>query len=878
MSDIKRLIKDHLQLSVATYDDLCKKLSCSKATIRKYLKEIEEEGIEIKKERLGNDRTLSFTLKTELDEIVEMSKDYIPPKSTYDNPVEIPLKDPNHPKINFTNTIYAGGKADERVIKNNLRHAEANGLDAVVITGNLVWTDLFGFTKYTSDRVQTLDDKAMDYSMVEYPKAVVDSGRDPKKLAAEGKPVYVTFKERLDMVIQHSLKNLFHDEEGNPIYNGNIYMIFGAMEEELTRAHVNQTVKLNLNKEKAIVRAHKSHLRTELRSMEKEIKALKKELDGLDEEDELNPKNIEYELEHEEEQRQTILEKIADWDLYQSRLVMRNNDQISIKETLKAMQGYIINKLESAIPNSKFVSTGEAFLRVDDEMYQIMPNGNKVSTAPSDNAMTPLKNKIDEELHQGEKVGDLVVGGGLSTTYTKLYSHKETIDGTKTIPVYQLPTCLDAKTLKDLLRQKVKTGSQQEKLITKGNFNSGSLVIETFKDPVTKAKIRKEYELRHEFLSNDNVFENIKKISQPEIFYQCQVSDQHWGSNRMSLIETEDNWVPTWVLFQQLLMDMNAPLVRLQLLGDELQEKNYATETEGHPEHKKPITMKRLRKRIMESNLSIEEKLKEINKTAELNDYRSGILMPGEQLTDFMNHLNYNLIKKILQNHEDVGFYGPAILCINGNHNEHTADGMYTTSKMIIREMLIRLGVTEDEISLKEGLASKILGSMDGKLGIYDGLFGIAPGKQNMELREALEQKENYLYAEYMRHKVKSGKTGDIMRGARKAFDIRGQSFSIMDGRFYATYSGHDHMGGRTSSVNGVHHRSGCFQERNPFGEKLDYSTASIGGDILGYPKDGPHTGPLVSINIDLSNITAYANNKLDLDWEEVFQDSILKS
>jgi len=323
-------------------------------------------------------------------------------------------------------------------------------------------------------------------------------------------------------------------------------------------------------------------------------------------------------------------------------------------------------------------------------------------------------------------------------------------------------------------------------------------------------------------------------------------------------------------------------LVSIFSLGDELQEKNYATETEPHPDILTPTQIEKVLSEIQKIE-DPDERHVRMKKLIMRQTLRSGLLMPMDQLHEYLNNLDYDLIAETIKRADEVGLYGPAYLIINGNHNAHTTWGMYTTSKLIAREVRLRMQSTEDELVMEDKLMQRIMSPMFGSEGLYTGLWGIAPGlgrgtllDQRESLEAALRQDKNYLYALYARHKQRSSKTGDNMKGSRDAFNSRGQAFRLTDGRDYLVLSAHDHMAGETSAKKGEHLRSMCFMERNSFGEKLDYGAPTIGFHVLRMPVGGYSEGPVITIDFPIEKIQQYAQGRLEVETEKLFHNSVV--
>ncbi|PIN80136.1 hypothetical protein COV16_01390 [Candidatus Woesearchaeota archaeon CG10_big_fil_rev_8_21_14_0_10_34_8] len=891
-----------------TQDELSEKLGKSKTTIRRWLKELRKEGMEISKDLPNESKQIHFSYRQSLLEIVE-NESYVLPMTTFVEPEIIPIKDPRDYSIGIANTLFAGGKTNKTLFTNFLKYADATETDAILITGNTVWMDLTRYSKYKPDRA-TNSEADLDHRLINYPNIVKASKRDPKILLEENKPVYITFKERLDIVIEKNLKHLFLDDSNKPLYSGPIYITLGDMEEELVRQHTNELVRITRNQEAEAVQSKIRDLKDEAKGYFRQYKDAQKEqtklmkqvevgvseydsgnnpLDAFnigaplpDDDDEneeelfARASELEDDMEQYMEKREELFSEVKQWEEYKSRIIMTNTDENFIKIASSQMMGYIVNRIEEAIPNSKVISTGESYIKLNDKVGKIIPCANKLSGKPSDSLMSRLKKRVASDLHQGDPTIDFVIGGGLSPGYSREYVPSKGLKKSTTISVIQMPTCIDSKACEDKSASKVRTaGDDLAKLAQQADFKSGAIRLRYVDNILVTEKLREEW------LTNTKRFSSKEKILSSRIAYAALVSDQHFMSRYSSLIKTKNNIEPTYTTSQQLMRVIKAPLVTIFSLGDELQEKNYDTEAELHPDMLTPTQLRRHIEEI-EKIENPEERQNKMKKLTLEQSFRNGMLMPMDQLDEYLNNLDYQLIADTIKRADDVGLYGPAYLIINGNHNAHTTWGMFTTSKQIAREVRIRMQATSDEVIMEDQLMQRIMAPMLGQEGLYQGLWGIAPGvkhgkvlNQKESLEQALRQDGQHLYALYARHKQRSAKTGSTMKGQRDAFNDRGQAFRITEGRDYLVLSGHDHMAGETSAKRGEHVRGMCFMERNSFGEKFDFGAPTIGFHILGMPVGGYAEGPMITIDFPVEYIQKWANDGPEVNSEKLFRNSV---
>jgi len=181
---------------------------------------------------------------------------------------------------------------------------------------------------------------------------------------------------------------------------------------------------------------------------------------------------------------------------------------------------------------------------------------------------------------------------------------------------------------------------------------------------------------------------------------------------------------------------------------------------------------------------------------------------------------------------------------------------------------------------MEEDLERLVFSSkMMGKSGITDGVMGIisVKGRKNMSEREILTQNDFYFYAIFGKHKQgqSASKYRDSIRPMREAFGKRGTTSPFQEGRFTINLAAHTHYAGISSSGNSLHIRAGSQSFHDPFGEMFGFPLNNISTEILGLPKDGPHTGLVTLIRLRYEEFQHWAKKKFPVDKEKLFNNAI---
>ncbi|RLJ04896.1 MAG: hypothetical protein DRP08_00520 [Candidatus Aenigmatarchaeota archaeon] len=807
----------------------------------------------------------------------------------------------HNPRIGFINTIYAGGKTNKGLVKNFLKYCKHDDVDAIVITGNLLYIDMMRYSKYAPDRSRKSQIR-IDPEKINYPETIKKTISNPEKIinSKDRKPLFITFKEKFDMVIDY-IEHVFKGETEKELFDKDIYLIFGDMEDDLLRQHINEKVRSATVKEKELTKSLINDLNREKREVEKyllkatkltEITSFNKQILPLleytfsitkDKKKKRKLKNKIRKRKNAIEENENKLEEIKKYfdkkgklynldgnpeniiryienatnecHQYLSRVMMTNTDDDFKNLLANEMKEYISKKLESILPNLKVIPSGESVINIGDYKLNVIYDTRKSTDEPSSTMINNLIKRVQDELSSGISY-DVVVQGGLSPTYTMHPITFDTEDGQKETLLIQLPTCLDEEELREMRKRENRSVTKMDKLAKKSDFSSGAIIVE-FVNEIPKRKI-----LLSEFLTNENIFS--REDLDEKIMYELDYADTHIGSKFPYVIETEDDVKYSFEVLQSFLK--NAPILRVNDLGDLIEYKNRDTENERETTWKEgktdlPLTPYQFREKadeILNEKISDKEKAIKLKKLGAMALYKHGIIVPQDQGIEFRDIMDIDFFKSVVERGKKAGLVGPSIVIIGGNHGEKTPkgndSGMSFLPKEIARE-LKQHGIPEE----------RIRAPIYGKIGVYAGLFGI----------------KEKTYSEYNKHKQGTSKTKDDVKTMRDKFRNRGAFSAIVTKKFTINRAGHSHHGGESLGRNVFHQKCYCLGQTNtPYGEANDYPRTVNGAKILGLPVGGPETGPLISIDIFPKTLEKYAKEGDEfikkIDFNRLFENSVV--
>lgn len=761
------------------------------------------------------------------------------PKRDGANPYIIAVKDENRPTVMGINSPLIGTLNPKEeckdILRNSLKFAEAAKFDAVILTGNIIYCLVEKYGKQRSYRTQVVgvepNPKLLELA---YPKAVLKKIGPLSERIKEGKVVFMTIKVYLDHVFQ-LVHNKFRNPDGTPIYNGNIYISLGEMEDSIAAYYANEALRAEVFQEKSFAQKAIAELRIKLREAHK-----------------AENKQKENEL----------LEEINDWQIYDHLWVLMGHADPPHTNTLKQMMiNYLVHRLESEIPNAKVIGIGDAFIKAGKRMIPVVVDKtmNSVRGGLAGRLRKGLYNYM--KANPGDKIPDIMLGGGMNPWGTGLYAtsrsrdRKSTLDDVRMAEIIQLPVCMDSELYRETVRRMLRTREDVSKLAKTPNFQSGVQVIRFFEPgPIPRLDW-----LRSEFLTNGDIFchpEVLKKVVSGEeprsrMIYAYKEGCTHNSAAFIARYESPGDPNGRYikyhyqVLFEAFVRD-KVPIHLYQNDGDIQHWLNYPTYKEVNPHLQDPENLLDTLTKLEKGGLSDAEKIKAIKTKSLLNAIVAGVIQPEEQIESYGKSIAPYVLfyREVIERAKRVGIKltgNLGYVCIGqGNHNENSfkhTDLRFSEARLTRKEILLRLMKSDyNPPDLEECVAAcQIAG-----VGIANGTFKVSS-----------LGKDAYEYCLFMMHKHGSSKTEDNMKTMITNFSSRGTSDDYEEGRFTVNLGGDDHMGGHAVTRNAFHIKTGGQMFNGPFGLKNHFPKQNLFSAVWGVPAGGPAWGPCSIIRFD---------------------------
>jgi len=682
-------------------------------------------------------------------------------------------------------------------LKGFLKYAKETDVDAILSTGDIVHVDIARHTSRKNQRART------DLDMIEeteYPDTVRDV------LGPEER--YANAEEQLDSLFKE-VYSVFSDNE-TPIY-----LVFGAEETELSSAISNDRLRGQTFEDQAALKSAIRAKQRDLRRLEKQYARLK---------DPNKKRSYTWKM-------KAIEGDIDELDYYLRNKVIMTNQRV--KERNKFNQeadDYVKRTLENAIPHSKVISTGNGYIKVNDELVEFMYNMNKRSHSPSNKTFRNMINKSRVELTDGKTLPKIRAQGGLHPKYGSVSLRTDMGSLSMKNPSYwqphsysylkQVPPLFDRDMAEEVLQDEALIVDDNVKMQHMMNPFSGAVVTEM--DTVMKDEV-----LSEPYLCRLN---EGKADIKPEMFYGLVTGDEHIGDNFMSMPRqgSKSSHKRTIELFYENLDDIikdtvGEPVVYWDNQGDIIQGKHFQTEIEINPEYLPPMALQRKLEKMRAKGVPRDELERFVIRNSKLAPLTT-IEQQKEELNQIIQPEFY---RKIVYNARNNDMMGPAVVFIGGNHDLKTTRpiGYFVTTEIA------------DGVRAKTGASAKEV---------------IAPMLGASSLGNFFRGKRGHKrYNFYEKHKQTTTHQEDLTVGIIKANENRAEHHDVVLG-------GHAHMDDQAIADDTIYIISKTWQDRNAFGEEMNFRLPTVGAKVLGLPVDGIEYGPVKFIEISSDYIHKY--------------------
>jgi hypothetical protein len=755
--------------------------------------------------------------------------------------------------------------ASTDMFRNALRLAKVSDMDAVLLTGNITFiiSQNWGIKKGDKAIVSGLK---IDPDKVEesYPSTIKDNPNHEtaRQKLEKGKLVFVTFRERVDTVVD-MLRHVCTHENGKRAFDGSIFITFGKLEKELVTYMANELARIDFFKEEFMYRGLLASYRKDLRELGRGA-----DFSG---------------------RARLLKKKIQDVQLMLNIVIrLKNAADESLKQKIDIIASYIIRRYEDAVHGAKVISIGDAYLAYGNK--KIMITGSKRgNTDHTGEQATKFAEGLESFVkgHDASMVPNVLIGSGTNPVPEikgVTYQASNEPGDKKMCMIIQAPVCVDAERYRDVIRDNARLSDDITRLASVGGFESGVITLrwhDKIEQPIVKfwpSHILKDHRtFRTKETIADMAFGRMTKF---KMMYFHKEGCNHTGASDVWICECLNDVNGKYVKYfhqvaKEMMLACNAPLLGHFNDGDTFQAANHHYPKNGHPELLNPSELQNKIKKINnQRKISRKFKQRQIEALTQRQAIRSGIYELDKQIEEYASSLSESLYTDywlmILRNAEKVGLSLTGtlayILHIVGNHcmntykhsNVFRSDSLMATY-IIQRNLLYRL--------IEKCLETKSLDDLKIARVVMDQMKSPSFGPLG-EARGALFIPGHPEWAILLKHK----------QGKPKDANKRGRKRSMNEdevGKHHINLSGDTHKGGVVWSRSVWNFQTGCQQGEGEFGREIDGSEQNVFAINFGIPVGGPSCGPSVVVFIDQATVRSFAQNPFAIDRSILFENSI---
>lgn len=788
-----------------------------------------------------------------IGDLSEFDGNFKLPKTTLVAPYVIPVNKPN-PTAILINGANIGLK-HERLIKNNpvkrmLLDAKLKG-DSAVFVVNPIDIEIKKaagpasiFRAFFSGQNINID--ILDPSYQSKAKRIKDNPKGSKFIYE------ITAEKLVDIIKGWSKISRDLDNEKLPEFDGPILIAFGHKESELIAAAAYWELRYL-----TLLEWHK--LGAEIRLVKSAIASAEKR--GLT-----------------QAERRDLEKGLESLISEQSRTIISNISVEDRQRFYHKVLHFIVKKFEEAVPNSKVVSQGTFFAKIQNEdvIEFHIPKHIRVS----DNLLAEVVKKHGPRVLQGNIPKTVIICHpyALNMRFTVRESVVE--NGQRgSVQFYVAPIAVDDKFLIETLED---SGHPIAKAVFNGQFKPGVLRLNFVNgmlnvDDISIESLPKYSKKFVKANSSGGTYDGkyIWVMTATDPHFGSRAREEFWCESRQQYLGVSDAAIQ--MMREAKLLEGKLPVHFYNVNDDWVQGNHFDT-------HKQPdqyaMSYTRIEKEMKERVAAVRnaspEKVKEVLSDLHLfvlDQFRSrGSDWYQEQVIqvierhlepnlDFWNailtgDLRAGLVLRGVSEHKskdfdarDTGF----INCGSGNHTAATlednlTDGFIFADK--IRTMLLGLPKWH---SKKDWLDKHVAASLYGNKFFAWGTVK-APGGYEWGL-------------EFRSDPPRMGSWSDTLLGAVNNDATRGDYGGYMTGRVTLKTYGDKHFFAAVSTRYAYYHMCAAGTHTDPYGER-GFPPNNTGVSFVGLPVNGPSSGPILLRTLRVEHFREYFKKNLKIDWD----------
>ncbi len=811
--------------------------------------------------------------------------DFKIPRTSFNKPFAIKTKDPDNWPVMVLNGTNFGLKHAPDIVGNVARKALSDAAarkDEAIILTNFLCFDLkkAGGPAKTA-RAQILGDNIN-------PELIRDA--DYKKVIQ-----HIISEHPVDEIAYRTTEELVNDVLGgwikvctkpnnHPEYTGKIYIAIGLNELALICAITYWEIRWWTLKKQKELDNRIAILKKSLTQARKELGQAMEAARGL-----LDKKADEY------TKVRGINEELRSLEYQRAITTVSNVATQESQRFFGYAYGKVVEKIESAIPNSKVIGEGTSYFDIGKKIIKIyVPSHIRVS----DGLLSDYALGYGPSVLREKNPKAIVVCHPWALQF-RATGRETDHDGQRdSMKVYVAPIAIDDKYLRSELTTLRKKDHPIMKAVYNHTFKSGVLrlrcsngIIDAEEIPVEALESFKNYP-RSRVTSKTTGTAVYNRG--PKYFWTMLISDQHWGGRSKEFFWVKVNGVQVrlslaeavfHMMREQSLFEGNNMRVHFVASPDDpTQSQNVKYRTEPHPQEIPYHLIEKITGKAMVdaekigTKKAFQEAAEKIRRLCLIQFERRASDYIFEQLMQMMDrHIepNIDFYSAVLRRAQSAkikitgvgdiavaefgGYDSRNIGLLNigtGNHFSRTTQEEMIEGPLYAQRLRDLLLGTEEWKDQKEYINKHVLAPVYGKTCIGWGIVSVDGKHQyGLEVRSAPTNMAGW---------------GDTLKGHVKKDIQRGNYSRIWNGKLpVIKFFGDKHFFGGVSTSYAIYHMSPASVHTDAYGER-GFPPNNTGVSFMGVPIDGPDSGPIIWKCLPYDVIKDFVEiNPRPFDWQE---------
>lgn len=560
----------------------------------------------------------------------------------------------------------------------------------------------------------------------------------------------------------------------------------------------------------------------------------------------------------------------------QSRTIISDIGDEEKQKYYRKVLHFIVKKFEEAVPNSKVISQGTAYVKIANEIIEFsVPRHVNVS----DGLLAEHVKRHGPRVLLGELPKAVIICHPYSLNMRMTV--RESVDNGQrsSVQFFVAPIAVDHKFLTEAFEESDSNAHPIAKAVFSGqfkpgvlrlNFTNGMLNIDDISVESLPRSAKKTATLKDSTSETYQDNEYIWVMTATDPHFGSRAREEFWCDSRQSYLGVSDAAIQ--MMREAGLLSKKMP-VHFFNINDDVTQGNHF-DTHKQPDHHSLSYTKienEVRDRVNALKNPTSEQMREMQRFA-LDQFRARgsdyLQEQMEQVFDrhlepnidfwnalLLNNLRSGLTLRGVSEHTGVKYDARDVGFINfgtGNHFEATIDSNLTEGFIYARYVRLMLRALNEWHNKKDLLSKLVAAPLYGNKFFAWGTIK-APGgyEWGLEFRSDPPRLSNW---------------SDTLLAAVNNDASRGDYGRFMAGRVTLKTYGDKHFFAAVSTRYAFYHMGAAGTHTDPYGER-GFPPNNTGVSFVGLPVNGPNAGPILLRTLRVEHFREYFNKNLKIDW-----------